>query len=216
MKRTALLLSLLTSAALALTGGAAANPALFQSFTLKGKSAVFKAKLAEEFPNAQIPSKEGNVCSSSEHSPEGPISYCFVEFTTGERTWNLAEGSVTIDLVAGTGLSVRLYSHTAWQRRWKRCKLGTRAPGKLFSNDDCGRGQPLQPNNVYTDRDIIEFQAWPKIRSHKRLRSVSRHFIYTDQFPVLAVFHVSKRHNVYTFTNALGDSFRYRPFAGRA
>ena len=112
--------------------------------------------------------------------------------------------------MGGTGVAINFYSHTMWQRRWTKCRLRRGVPGKLLSNDDCGRGQPEQ-SLVQTDSEMIEFDALPRIRSHKQLRAVSRDFIFSGVVSALANYRASKRNGVYTFTNAVGDSLRYRP-----
>jgi hypothetical protein len=221
MKRIALLSSLLTAAAL--VAATTAGLVLAYPFTPKGNSEAFKAKVIEEFPDAQFPPQEGTVCSVGEHSFYGPTSYCFGEFSTAS-IWNLAEAAVRFDLFTETGFTVSLYSHTTWQRTWRRCRFRLRVPGRgphapfkrlhipgeLISNDNCGLGQPEQPN-IETDGDMFELEAWPKIKSHKAVRSLSRTFLFSDVVPSLSHYRASEKNGVYTFTNAVGDSLRYRP-----
>jgi hypothetical protein len=83
-------------------------------------------------------------------------------------------------------------------------------PGRLFSNDDCGRGQPEQPY-ARTDAEMVDFDILPRIRSHEALRWAVRDFTYSGVAPALARYRVSRNRRLYTFTNAVGDSFRYRP-----
>jgi hypothetical protein len=213
MKRIGPLVTVLVAAvwAVAVMATAATSASAGEShpFNRKANSAALKAKIAEEFPGAEFPAKEGTVCSPDEHSPNGPPEYCFVEFTTGS-TWNIAEAAMTIDLVGGTGVSTTIYSHTTWQRRWKRCSLRRGVPGKLFSNDDCGSGQPEQPR-AELDGDIVEFEALPRIERGRPLHWVSRGFIYSDAVSGLARYRVSRHKRAYVFTNAFGDAFRYQP-----
>lgn len=209
------------AAAMAVPTTAAAGPVQSRSAAVSDVLPSVKEKVVEEFPTAVFPAGEEDMCSPAEHSFYGPTSYCFAEFTTGD-TWNMVEASVPAIPFPGT--AVNIYGHTTWQRRWRRCRFRLRVPGKakghyrrlhipgeLFSNEDCGRGQPEQPL-AETDGDLFEFEAWPRIRAHRPLPSVTRSFIYANAARGLARYRAAKSNGTYTFTNALGDSFRYTPY----
>ncbi len=179
-------------------------------FALTGSSASVKEKLAQEYPGASFPAAERDVCSSGEHSIEGPAYYCFVEFSLGE-TWHMAEVAVHFNRLTEPDSAITVYGHSSWQRAWHPCSLRKGMPGKLTTNDDCGRGAPEQELGAQTDADIIELEVLPRLRAHKAIRSVSRPFIYSFVAPYLSRFRATKKNGLFTFTNAVGDSFRFRP-----
>ncbi len=207
----AMLTALTVLVAIPAVAKAAYSP--FHPFNPRGNSEAVKEKIAEEFPGAQIPPREGIVCSSAEHSYYGPASYCFVEFTTG-RSWNLAEVSMTADLIGGTGVTANVYRHTTWDRRWQRCPLRRGVPGTLLANDECGRTAPERDLTV-ADADMIEFNALPRIRAHRPIRAISRDFTFADAVPSISRYRATRQGNLYTFTNAVGDSLRYQAAAKR-
>jgi hypothetical protein len=208
-RRAAMLTAPMLLVAFPAVAQAAYSP--FHPFYPRGNSEAVKEKIAEEFPGARIPTQEGIVCSSAEHSYNGPASYCFVEFTTGP-SWNLAEVSMTTDLVGGTGVTANVYRHTTWKRRWQRCPLRRRVPGTLYANDECGRMAPERDLTV-TDVDMIEFNALPGIRAQRPIRAISRDFTFAGAVPSISRYRATQRGNLYTFTNAVGDSLRYRAAA---
>jgi hypothetical protein len=175
-------------------------------FSREGSTAALKERIAEQFPGAVIPPQEGILCSPGEHSMNGPISYCNAEFTT-EGTWNLVGASRLLSAVAEPGgASVTIYAHATWRREWRRCKLGRETPGVLFSNENCGL-QHLE-SLMRTDAEMVEFEVLPKLRSGKPIRFVDRDGL----LPIsLFRFRATRRNGVYTFTNPVGDSFRYTP-----
>ncbi len=210
-RRAAMLTALMLLVAFPAVARAAYSP--FHPFNQRGNSEAVKEKIAEEFPGTQIPPQEGIVCSSAEHSYYGPASYCIVEFTTGQ-TWNLAEVSMTIDLVGGTGVTANVYRHTTWERRWQRCPLRRGVPGTLFANDACGRMAP-ERDLIVADVDMIEFNALPRIRAQRPIRAISRDFTFAGAVPSISRYRATRKGNLYTFTNAVGDSLRYRGAARR-
>jgi hypothetical protein len=211
MKSLVLLGAALTAAIAALASASAvvADAGPLHPFSPRGSTAALEERIAEQFPGAVIPPQERILCSSAEHSMGGPVSYCFAEFATA-GTWNLAAASRPLSAVAEPGgASVSIYAHVSWRRRWRSCHLGRGTPGVLFSNEDCGR-QQLEPLSE-TDGELISFEVLPKLRSGKAIHFVNRDLPFGRVAPSLSRFRASLRNGVYTFTNSVGDSFRYRP-----
>jgi hypothetical protein len=217
---------LLSACALALSTALGASSAPAAPPTGRAVSGGVREAVLAQYPDAVFPPAEADMCSPVEHSYYGPTNYCFAEFTTGE-TWNMVEVSlrpvyVPPDPAGGD----KIYGHGSWRREWVSCKLPPRAPvklhghdrlarvpGALISNEDCGLGMPEQVLRPETDSDLFLFEAWPRIRGRRPLRAVSRAFIFAGVAPGIARYRVSKSGGVYTFTNALGDSFKYGPRA---
>jgi hypothetical protein len=185
----------------------------FHPFNPRANTKALVEKIAEEFAGAAIPPQGEILCSNGEHSPNGPASYCAVEFTTG-GSWNLAEVSMTLDLVGGTGVLANTYRHTTWKREWRRCPLGRGVPGRLLSNDACGNQAPGDVRPV-TDAEMIQFQLLPRLRKQRPIHSISRTFALAGVVPSISRFRAVRRGAVYTLTNALGDSLRYQAAGGR-
>lgn len=172
------------------------------TLTSAGADATLKANILAESPNATFPPREGSFCPEIYESDEGNYSVCFAEYETG-NTWNLVGGQATIK---NDKVTLSYGTHTHWQRKWVNCSLrGTHAPGKLISNNGCGRHQP--ESDVY----FTAVEVWPDIRLHYPVRAIGWQFVDSKGFASLGSYHTSKRGRTYTFTNAVGDSFRYRP-----
>jgi hypothetical protein len=208
VKRLALLSAVLTAAAVALASTATAGGSL-HPFNPEGSTAALKERIAEEFPAAVIPPAERVLCSPGEHSPSGPVSYCFAEFEYA-GTWNLIAASRPLAAVAEAGgASVQIAAQVSWRRRWQRCHLGRGTPGVLFSNEDCGRRR-LEPLAA-SDGELISFEVLPRLRAAKPIHFVNRDLPFGRIATSISRFRATRRGDVYTFVNSVGDSFRYRP-----
>jgi hypothetical protein len=178
---------------------AAADP----TFSAAANS-TFAAEIRAAHPDATFPSTEGSRCPEV-YSREGlQYSVCFGEYRTGS-TWHL-DGGEAIERETSIGLT--LYTHAAWRREWVTCSLGgfgVSVPGRLISNNNCGRHQPE------TDPYFVAVEVYPSIRMHMRVTSAGWQFTESAGFTSSGVYHVRRAAQSYVFTNALGDSFRYTP-----
>jgi hypothetical protein len=159
----------------------------------------FRAKIVAESPEAVFPEGEGNLCSRIYSNAEGAHAVCFAEFRTAEG-WNL-EG---VDAANSDGIILSPLTFARWTRRWIRCAL-PQAEGTLFSNNNCGYQQPE------ADATMVSSKVVPNIRFHHPTHSVGWDFTESSGFNGIGVYHGAKRGRNYVFTNAIGDSFKYKP-----
>lgn len=170
--------------------------------TSAAAGAAFKAEITKESPNAVFPRREGKFCPEIYSGSDGDYSICYAEYKIG-KIWHLLGASAT----AKNGeIAFSFGTHANWRRKWVRCSLrGAHAPGRLVSNNGCGRHQPE------SDAYFIGDEVYPLVRLHRAVRAIGWQFTESAGFTSLGIYHVSKRGGTYTFTNAVGDSFRYKP-----
>lgn len=172
------------------------------TLTSAAAETTLKANIFAESPNAAFPESEGRFCPETYESNDGNYSICFAEYKTGD-TWNLRGGEATIK---NNNVTVSDGTHAHWGRKWVKCSLrGTHTPGMLISNNGCGSHQPE------SDAYFIAVEVYPDIRLHHAVRAIGWQFVDSKGFGSLGSYRTSKRGSTYTFTNAVGDSFRYRP-----
>jgi hypothetical protein len=175
-----------------MTGGATA-------LTPATASAAFRALILEESPDAVFPRKEGKVCPGVYGG--GKVSFCYAEYRTG-RTWHLDGASAQLENGA---VRVKPGTHAQWRRRWRRCRLRHGTPGRLVSNNGCGRG------TINDDAYLVEVELIGNIRIGKPLQPIGWQFTYSEGFGAIGIFHGRRSGRTLIFTNAVGDSFKYTP-----
>jgi hypothetical protein len=189
-----LLLILVVIAAQLAIAVAAAN-----AFSSREASAAFRQEIIIQRPHAVFPAREGQVCPEELNLGDGPSSLCFAEYTDGGR-WHLSGATAEPD---GGEVSFSYPIKASWKRRWVSCKL-PRVSGRLWSNHNCGRGQPE------SDAYFVEDEVIPNIRFHHPLASVGWQFTDSAGFNSLGRYIGKRSGKSLTFTNAVGDSFRYK------
>jgi hypothetical protein len=147
---------------------------------------------------------------------------CVVEWRDGARTWwfalatvsehqarnNIYEEGNKVPEGGEPNNEATIWSLHHWTRRWTSCSLRygpEKAPGKLSSNNDCGRGWPQ--SDVY----FVAVQMWPDIRDHLAVKAIGWSFTDSAGYELIGDLHVTRNGQTWTATNALGDSFRYTP-----
>ncbi len=171
------------------------------ALTPAAASAAFRALISRRSPRAVFPGKEGKVCPKVYKGSEGKISFCFAEYRIG-RTWHLEGASASLE--AGE-IRFRRGSHGRWRRKWRRCRLPRRVPGKLFANNGCGKG------TIENDAYFVEAELLGNIRSGHPLRPIGWQFTFSAGFGSIGIYHGRRKGSGYVFTNGVGDSFRYVP-----
>ncbi|GEM_PF-6366140 len=161
----------------------------------------FKANIFGQFPTAVFPAAEGKPCPEVFGEGSDQFSLCFAEYRTG-KTWHFQGASAKLE--AGE-VAFSYPRHSTWQRKWRRCRLPRRVPGKLLSNDNCGYGRP--ESDVY----LVDDELVADIRLHRALQPIGWQFVDSIGFDSLGRYTGKKRGGSYIFTNAVGDSFRYKP-----
>ena len=163
-------------------------------------SEAFKAKILADSPGALFPRVGGPLCPKAYPGHSGPRSVCFAEYRTG-RLWH-----VFGDGASGKGDQIGLHfrAESRWFRKWVRCSLD-QAPGVLTSNNDCGYHQPQKRRRPASQ------SGTSNLDSDHPLRSVRWTFAGSTGFPSIGTYRTKKAGRSYIFTNAVGDSFRYRP-----
>jgi hypothetical protein len=163
-------------------------------------SEAFKAKILADSPGARFPRAGSPLCPKAYPGHSDPRSVCFAEYRTG-RLWHLlgygASGK-------GDQIGLHFRAEARWFRKWVHCSLG-QAPGVLTSNNDCGYHQPQN------DEDLLLGQVLSNLNSEHPLRPVRWTFAESTGFPSIGIYRAKKAGRSYVFTNAIGDSFRYRP-----
>jgi hypothetical protein len=168
-----------------------------------GASDQFTARLHRQlfgafFPEAQRHSKS---CPRVYARATGRIAVCFIEYVhSGE--WHLLRGVENIPLDLNE-IVVKTVSDQSWRRRAVRCPLPPRVPGKLVSNNGCGRAMP------YSDAQLVTSQLLPNIHAGEPLD-------YLRWKPLFGPFTLSifsGRHlgRWLRFNNEVGDWFAYMP-----
>jgi hypothetical protein len=155
-----------------------------------------------EHPEATFPADEGTLCPELYSAGNGSYSICYAEYKIA-GTWHLDGATATVKQNA---ITLSLIARTRWRRRWVKCNLRLwHVPGTLVSNNNCGLHQPQ------VDAYFIWNEAYPGIRSHLAVHHVGWLFADSAGFNSIGRYHAHKIGRVYTFTNAVGDSFRYTP-----
>lgn len=171
------------------------------ALTSNSATAAFRAAILADSPTAVFPANEGTLCPEIYSGSEGAYSVCYGEFETGDF-WNIQGGQAKEE---ENGQIVFTYPTSAqWTRRWTKCRL-ERAPGTLTSNNNCGYHQPSD------DPYLVWDELVPDIRFHRGTAPIGWQFTESAGFTSIGIFHGSKHGKTYTFSNAVGDSFRYRP-----
>jgi hypothetical protein len=191
--RLLLTAAVLVIAALVVTSSASA-------FSSHQASAAFKQEILNRRPQAIIPTTEGQACPEELDLGGGPSSLCFVQFKDAGR-WFLWGATAEPD---GNEIAFSYPTKASWTQRWVSCRLA-RAPGRLWSNHNCGYGQPE------TDAYFVFDEVVPNIRFHHPLRSVGWQFTDSAGFDSLGHYVGKRSGKSLVFTNAVGDSFRYKP-----
>ena len=163
--------------------------------------AAIKAQVRKTSPRADFPAAEGAFCPAVEI--RAGRAECFAEYHVGDR-WHIYGAFVSAQ---GGALRLSYVTHASWRRRWVGCSLaGARTGyparpvrGTLASNNNCGKGQPS------ADAYYIATEFHPSNYSELGWQ-------FTDSAGfAIGLFHGTKRGDTYTFTNAVGDAFRYTP-----
>lgn len=182
---------------------AAAAQAAELPFTSDAAEAVLRPEILTRFPSATFPATEGRLCPETYMGAEGAYSICYAEFRSG-NIWHLEGGRAALK---ENHISVALYTRAHWRRTWVKCALSHGAhgaPGTLASNYNCGLHQ-------VSDAYLVTVEIYPSTRMHEPLTGAGWEFTESAGFTSLGDFHVRKQGRTYSFTNAVGDSFRYTP-----
>jgi hypothetical protein len=174
------------------------------AFTPANASAALKAHIIAEHPNAIFPAHEGLLCPEiyPNESTGQRYSLCYAEFKTGS-VWHLV-GAIAHE---GSTITVDGLHDSRWHRHWATCSLRgfsggpQKVHGTLVANNGCDRGPQ-------TDAYFIAIEGYYGGRFRPR-SSLGWQFVQSAGFTSLGVFH--RQGHSYTFTNAVGDSFRYTP-----
>ena len=180
-------------------------------------------------PNAVFPSAQGVYCPAgyitgprpkSTRGPAAPMeAQCIVEYHVG-ATWSslaatlaLVNGAVHVGILrTGPGRFdySGFYSQGTWQRKWAACPRPKWETGTLESNNACGDhtygggdwyfvSQMYVPTSLNTGK--VRFQP-----------SAELAWDWTDSAGYrLGAYFGGKRSSAYTYTDVVGDSFRYKP-----
>jgi hypothetical protein len=162
---------------------------------------------------AAIPSVEGRACPAADVSVIlQSYASCFEEFHQGNR-WSLASGSVVVD--NNNELAVQDLATTTWTRRWTRCSIAPelralriRPIGTLMSNNDCGLKAP-QSDAYFVGQEMT--WAGRFVYPHGRNSEVGWQFTDSAGFDSIGIYRCSRQGSWAQCTNAVGDSFKYRP-----
>lgn len=172
-------------------------------FSASAADAAFNGQILQHYPGATFPAAEGHMCPETYTGSEGEYSVCYAEFKTGS-TWHLEGGQADS---GPEGVAVKISTQAHWRRAWVRCPLphGSHgAPGRLYSNYNCGREQ-------VSDAYLVAVEIYPSIRMHQRVSEAGWQFTESAGFTSLGVFHAHRHGRTYVFSNAVGDAFRYTP-----
>jgi hypothetical protein len=198
MSRRLLFILALAVAALQLSSGSASATAV--RLTPQTASEAFEANILSRNPSAILPASEGLLCPETYEENEGERSICYAEYQSG-NTWNLQGAEATSE---GGRINFKFGPQARWTRKWVPCKL-TRVPGKLISNNNCGSRQPE------SDAYFVAVEVVANIRFHHPTHSVGWQFTESAGFTSVGIYRGSKQGRSYVFTDAVGDSFKYKP-----
>jgi hypothetical protein len=168
-----------------------------------GASDQFTSRLHRQLSGAFFPvnQRHSKACPRVYARPSGRIAVCFIEYLLHGR-WHLLRGVENIppDL---NEIVTKTVSDQSWRRRAVRCPLPPRVPGKLVSNNGCGRAMP------YSDAQLVTSQLLPNIHAGEPLD-------YLRWKPLFGPFTLSifsGRHlgRWLRFNNEVGDWFAYMP-----
>jgi hypothetical protein len=196
-------LLLLSWATLGVSVAAAQYEPPLLHFSASAAEAAFDGQILQHYPGASFPASEGHMCPETYTGSEGEYSVCYAEFKTG-GTWHLEGGQADS---GPSGVTVKISTRAQWRRAWVRCPLphGSHgAPGRLFSNYNCGRGQ-------VSDAYLVTVEIYPSIKMHQPVKEAGWQFTESAGFTSLGVFHAQRHERTYLFRNAMGDAFRYTP-----
>ena len=182
-------------------------------------------------PNAVFPSAQGVYCPGSyitgptpksTRGPAAPIeAQCIVEYHVG-ATWSSLAGTVALvngavhvgilRLGPGRFDYAGFYSRGTWQRKWAVCSRPKWATGTLDSNNACG-------DHTYGGDDwyFVSQMYVPTFLTSGKVRfqfqpSAELAWDWTDSAGYrLGAYFGGKRGGAYTYTDVVGDSFRYTP-----
>lgn len=208
----------LAAAVLVVAGGgsvrAESHPSQGGPLTPPAADAQLRAYVRRTVQRALFPATQGTYCPAIYIVDR--VAQCFAEYHVGDE-WGFigaslrVKGGVTRVGVVQTGPANRsgFFTQTNWRRRWVPCPrpASWRISGELESNNACGAG-----NYGGTDWGLIT-QLWVAAPGGLRFQfypSVSWQFTDVDGYK-LASFDGVKVGGSYTFTNVVGDAFRYRP-----
>jgi hypothetical protein len=169
-------------------------------------STAFKARIVAEHPDAVFPSREGLLCPEiyPDEKTEQEYSICYAEFRTGD-VWHLV-GTSAYREDNGTITFPNGLHDSRWHRRWVRCSLrgwqsNQKVSGTLIANNGCTKGPQ-------SDAYFVSIEGYYAARFHPG-SSLGWQFVQSAGFTSLGVFR--RQGHSYTFTNAVGDSFKFTP-----
>lgn len=175
----------------------------------RSMSAAFLAALPA---SAKRPRQEGPACPSAivKEILQG-YAPCFAEYRKDDR-WTLASGYT---VVRNNQLVVHHLALRSWTRRWTKCVIapilrGLRITpiGTLMSNNDCGREAP-QTDAYFVGQEMT--WAGHFVYPRGKHSSAGWQFVDSAGFDSIGRYGCSRHHAWVQCTNAVGDSFKYRP-----
>lgn len=168
-----------------------------------GASDQFTGRIRQRIPGAFFPriQQHRRACPRVYVRSSGRIAVCFAEYKKAGQ-WHLLRGVENIP-PALNEIVLKVISDKAWRRKARRCSLPPGVPGKLISNNGCGRAMP------YSDAQLVTAQLLPNIRAGEPLE-------YIKWKPVLgpsplAIFSGHRVGSSLRFNNEVGDWFAYAP-----
>jgi hypothetical protein len=186
------------------TGSASARIA---RLTAARAAAAIRSYVRAAAPDADFPSAQGSYCPSSEIDATGQAVLCIVAYHVGS-TWGSVGAEVSI---VGGSLRIRSDWRGTWIRRWATCRTPGywRGGGTLTSNNDCGE-RTFGGNDWYflsmlgTPAGFGKFHFYPS-------RVTGWDWTNSAGYALGAYYLRHARGGTYTYSDVVGDSFRYQP-----
>jgi hypothetical protein len=132
-----------------------------------GASDQFSSRIHRQITEAFFPKNQrhSKACRKVYVRPSGRIAVCFIEYVK-DGQWHLLRGVENIP-PALNEIVLKTVSDRTWRRETVHCPLPPGAPGKLISNNGCGRAMP------YSDSQLVTGQLLPNTRAGKPLEYIN-------------------------------------------
>lgn len=209
-------------------GGTAARRATRGVLTQAMADAAMRAYVLGKAPGAVLPRAQQAYCPAAElrgppstmkGQPAGQAVFCIAEYHEGD-TW----GSVAADLeIVRAAVRIKPYWDKTWTRQWAPCPRRPRhwlVGGTMASNNDCGvnaygGSDWYFASGLYTTVSIDANGYGTAFRFDPAHETA---WDWTDSagYAVGAYYGTAKQGGWYTYTDVVGDSFRYRPCTAAA
>ncbi len=195
-----------------------AHGASSSTLTAPAADAALRRYVRSTTPHAVFPNAQGTYCPAV--YIVGTEAQCYVEYHVGS-SWSflgatlwVGNGDVRVGVVrTGSGRYdlAGFYTHTTWQRRWVACPSPRLLQGTMESNNACGNGNGTGSDWFFATQLWTSSTLSPPYKFHFQYEPEVA-WTFTDSAGYqLGSYFGTKHGTEYTYTDVVGDSFRYAP-----